>query len=604
MKKYSIKIKYLLIVLSLNIALIFGVGRVLAFHFDIETSNQNSFTAGILDFSLLSSSENFIPLEIATNMRPGDSVTREISVISNGNPFQYRIQTIKIFGDDDFCNSLKLEAKLENETKYSDGLMNLNIEPPIVIGSDNQDDWLFTITLPSNASVLPGKICQIKFVFEGWQTRFSDFGGFSDREEISSFFVAIGIKINKVYYDVDLAHGIEGENEWIEIYNPLENPVDISGWLIEDNTSQDTIPVSDPIPPFGFAIISGSDSTWDYWEIPSDVVKIVLEDGKIGNGLSNESDRVILKMPDGTENDAVSWGEDNYAFDPPCPDIDEGHILGRVPTGFDTNQASDFKDLTLPQVTVLVPNGGEVWWVGRTYTLEWVALNPNGPDADLSIDIWYSADSGESWANIVSGTENDGQYDWTIPLFIDDYFVPSHNARIKVVAKGPENFMVFDWDMSDEDFCPPIDYSLLNPEDFRLLLEHNLITREQIEQFEKSGVIKEDISGVFNISSDEIPEESLMEFEPTITTTPELEAFQPPITVTPEIETPLLETITPPQDGVNPPGDLFNLTPETPSDLPPIEPIDTVSPQEEGIIIQEEKFSQNRNDNSQNPNTN
>jgi len=475
-----IKIISLMLIVGLNWAGLSAVGETVAYFFDQEDSHVNNLLAGVLDFELYSPTENFVPPEVVSNMEPGDSVSREISVIQKGNPFKYNALTVKTEGSDEFCDALTLEAELEGDMKYSDGLMSLNFDPPIIIGGDGQDDWTFTVTLPSGSSFPPGEVCRIKFVFDGWQVRFSDStGGYTDQEEIASSFATGGIKINKVYYDVDSEHGAEIDNEWIEIYNPLENPVDISGWTIEDNNAADIIPASDPIPAQGFAVITANATTWQYWEIPDDVVKIVLDDGAIGgDGLDDNSDRVILKMPGGTEDDAMSYGGDIYAFNPSCPDVAEGHILARIPTGFDTNSASDWQDIGLPSVTLVVPSGGEVWYVGHYYDLEWTATNSNGDDNLLIIDLWYSNDSGNTWANIVKGTYNDGVYNWRVPLFMYDeeggyYYVPSSIARIKVVAWGPENFMVQNWDMSG-DFCPPIDQSLLTPEELAFLAEMGL----------------------------------------------------------------------------------------------------------------------------------
>ncbi|MCX6764455.1 MAG: TasA family protein [Candidatus Nealsonbacteria bacterium] len=482
-KKLILKISALSLIVLLNWNALSIIGETIAYYNDTEDSNANFYQAGTLDFYLSSPTPNFIPLETVANMKAGDTITREISIIqeANTNQFKYNIKTVQAGGNLDFCNLLKLEAKLNGETKYSDGLMNLNIDPLIVIGDDKQDDWLFTVTLPSDVIFVPGEVCQVKFVFDGSQTR-NDlaFGqGFNDTEEINSSFAAGGIKINKVYYDVDADHGLEPGNEFIEIYNPLDNPVDISGWTIEDNSSTDVIPSSSPIPAKGFAIITGSASTWSYWQIPDDIIKIVLDDGAIGDGLDNDSDRVILKLPSGTIDDAVSYGTDTFAFDPACPDVNEGHMLARIPTGLDTNQASDWKDLGLPEITVIWPNGGEVLYVGRTYDLKWSATNPNGTDTDLTIDLWYSRDSGATWGKIATGTENDGTYAWRIPLYIGGtYYVVSHTARIKAVAWGPENFMVQDWDMSDADFCPPIDYELLLPEEIEALKAMGLLPEE------------------------------------------------------------------------------------------------------------------------------
>ena len=199
---------------------------------------------------------------------------------------------------------------------------------------------------------------------------------------------------------------------------------------------------------------------------------------------------LALKDNYGNIVDQMNWGTPtstwpNYnlnLWDPGCGGVNEGHMLARVPTGQDTDTVSDWHDLAIPQVTVLMPSGGEIWYVGRTYTLEWSAVNPNGSDSDLSIDIWYSRDSGSTWANITRGAENDGQYDWRIPLFIDGYYVPSEHGRIKIVAFGSENFMVQGWGQSNE-FCPPIDYSQLTEEEkaeVEILLAQGIISEDEI----------------------------------------------------------------------------------------------------------------------------
>ena len=495
-KNLALKISVILVIICLNWAGLSAIFSTVAYLNDTENSPNNNFTAGILDFYLSSPTANFIPVEIDSNMKPGDTVTREIGIIQaiNTNQFKYKIETVQVGGDSNFCNALNLEAKLEGVTKYSDGLMNLNIDPPIVIGDDGEDDWLFTVTLPATSTEFTaGEICQIKFVFSGSQTRNDlPFGqGFSDTEEILSSFTATlqKIVINKVYYDVDSNHGNENDNEWIELYNSNEVPIDISNWQICDNNDCDVISTtSNLISAHGFALITNKNTTWNYWGIPAGILKINL-DSPIGNGLHNDADMLILKNSQGNIIDQMNWGVPtttwpNYnsnIWDPGVADVAEGHMLARVPAGVDTDTTADWHDLGLPQVQVIWPNGGEVLYVGGTYTLQWLATNPNGTNTALSIDIYYSADSGSTWANIVTGTENDGAYNWTIPLFINGYYIVSHHARIKVVATGPENFMVQAWDMSDADFCPPIDYSLITDEE-----------KAQVDQLLAAGILTEE----------------------------------------------------------------------------------------------------------------
>jgi predicted ribosomally synthesized peptide with SipW-like signal peptide len=147
--------------------------------------------------------------------------------------------------------------------------------------------------------------------------------------------------INEVYYQVGTGKGKEPDNEWVEIYNPTDDQVDISGWKICDNNTCDTIPTSSPIPAKGFAVITYKSSTWDKWSIPSDAVKIVLNSA-IGNGLANDGDRVILKNASGTVIDAMSYGNDNSQLNPPVPLSGKGKSLARIIKGYDTDSATDW----------------------------------------------------------------------------------------------------------------------------------------------------------------------------------------------------------------------------------------------------------------------
>jgi len=147
--------------------------------------------------------------------------------------------------------------------------------------------------------------------------------------------------INEVYYQVGTGKGKEPDNEWVEIYNPTDSPVDISGWKICDNNTCDTIPTSptSTIPAKGFAVITYKSSTWDKWSIPSDAVKIVLNSA-IGNGLANTGDRVELRKADNTLVDAMSYGNDKTYFELPLSG--KGKSLARIIKGYDTDSATDW----------------------------------------------------------------------------------------------------------------------------------------------------------------------------------------------------------------------------------------------------------------------
>jgi signal peptidase len=159
------------------------------------------------------------------------------------------------------------------------------------------------------------------------------------------------IVINEVYYDVDPAHGDDGNtastDEWIELYNNLDREVSLQNWTISDNTDTRIIHANKKISAKGFIVIAKDAQTWTYWpSIPVTAEKIEL--GQIiGGGLANDGDRVILKNDKSAEIDAVSWGTDTYAFNPSVTDVAEGHSISRKIKGVDTNTAVDWMDTFL-----------------------------------------------------------------------------------------------------------------------------------------------------------------------------------------------------------------------------------------------------------------
>ena len=284
--------------------------------------------------------------------------------------------------------------------------------------------------------------------------------------------IADYLVINKVYYDVDADHGSEPENEWVELYNPTDAEIDIQNWEICDNDSCDVLSSSSlVIPSLGFAVVTGNAGTWDYWNIPPEVIKIVLG-GYIGGGLNNVADMLILKDATGTIIDQMNWGDPNpcwpnYNSDlwTPGPTVDEGHMLGRDPNGFDTDKPTDFKDFAPPVVSVdnigwPCGSHGTCIHCNENFDITWTAINSNsGGDEKLSIDIIYITDNdgdgipesaGDSTYLIADDIENTGFFNWTLQPCIYAW------VWIKVIATGPENFMVSDSAISNGAFEPPV----------------------------------------------------------------------------------------------------------------------------------------------------
>jgi len=87
-----------------------------------------------------------------------------------------------------------------------------------------------------------------------------------------------------------------------------------------------------------------------------------------------------------------------------------------------------FIDDESPEVTVISPNGGEIFEVGDTCDITWLATDNVGVD---SVGILYSTDAGLSWDTIATGEPNDSLYEWIIPS------TPSESCLVKILAYDP-----------------------------------------------------------------------------------------------------------------------------------------------------------------------
>jgi hypothetical protein len=72
-------------------------------------------------------------------------------------------------------------------------------------------------------------------------------------------------------------------------------------------------------------------------------------------------------------------------------------------------------------VTVIAPNGGEVWPIGSTQRIQWSTTGFTG-----NVKILISRNGGSTWTTLSSSTPNDGMYDWKVVTPV------STTARIRV----------------------------------------------------------------------------------------------------------------------------------------------------------------------------
>ena len=242
------------------------------------------------------------------------------------------------------------------------------------------------------------------------------------------------VLISEVYYDVGRDKGKEGDNEWIIIHNLEKDLVDISGWQICDNERCDQIPTVS-IPANQFAIITPTSTTFTLWKIPKNMVKIVLGSKFGSRGLANDGDRVILKDIEGRIVDAMSYGNDNSIFNPPCIDVAEGKSLLRSPPVQDTDTCEDFieSDPTIgknwspiPIINFFPTNPA------KGVKVKFDASSSTDPDGEIIKFEWQIASTTLFGTTTEFIFNENGQYEITLIVTDSDGATSSTSTIIKV----------------------------------------------------------------------------------------------------------------------------------------------------------------------------
>jgi hypothetical protein len=153
------------------------------------------------------------------------------------------------------------------------------------------------------------------------------------------------VKISEVLASAG-AGGGDAAREWVELYNAGLESVELGGWSLADNVAADTLPPA-ALPPGAYAVVAASPDFQRQYPAFQGTL-LVLADGRIGNGLANEGDRLLLLDEEGRPVDALSYSADREFFDPPAPAVPPGHSLERFPADRDTDTAADFRDNAHP----------------------------------------------------------------------------------------------------------------------------------------------------------------------------------------------------------------------------------------------------------------
>jgi len=140
----------------------------------------------------------------------------------------------------------------------------------------------------------------------------------------------IKVLISEVFYDTP---GVDSSEEWIELFNPTSQAIDLSGWTISDNAGTFIIPTGTIIAAGSFLVIArDSQGFFALYGFNPDISGLSLS-------LSNTGDKLTLKDASGLEMDFVSW--ENYVTGWDIT-ASTGSTIERSPPSVDTDLVVDW----------------------------------------------------------------------------------------------------------------------------------------------------------------------------------------------------------------------------------------------------------------------
>jgi hypothetical protein len=128
------------------------------------------------------------------------------------------------------------------------------------------------------------------------------------------------VRINEVLSDP--VEEPDNRHEWVEVHNYGDEPVEIAGWTIEDAVSSDALPLF-TLAAGAYALVAGGD-----YQAPPGVLVVRPADGRIGQGLNNGGDRIVLRDAWGAVVDTLAYGDAADAGDAPPPAPGAGKTIG------------------------------------------------------------------------------------------------------------------------------------------------------------------------------------------------------------------------------------------------------------------------------------
>ncbi|MBI2140019.1 lamin tail domain-containing protein [Candidatus Woesearchaeota archaeon] len=250
----------------------------------------------------------------------------------------------------------------------------------------------------------------------------------------------------------------ESLNEYIELFNDGEDPVDILGWRLGDSKENDTISGysggSASLPGKGYAIITDhTTGVYVNYRVAEGALRLSVNDNNLGNGLNNDGETISLWDSDGAFISSAAIGrsergkswhptEEGWKQSAPTPGFsvirqspNAGNPLPETPDeavgpsdeGVEIpepkNGAPD-ADVDLPDAAVEIPEPKAS-----------VPL-PETPDASVGLPDAASSPSGVAVgsSDAAGNVSLTGSCDWRIELLMENNSASIQNVRFKIRA--------------------------------------------------------------------------------------------------------------------------------------------------------------------------
>lgn len=305
------------------------------------------------------------------------------------------------------------------------------------------------------------------------------------------------VVINEFEYD-SIQSGTDSSYEWFELYNTTDFPIILSGWSISDASTTDEIPFL-TIEAHDYVVIAATTKFIENYD--PNGINIIYLNNSIGNGLSNNGDRLILKDEEGKIINQISYGSDISIFNPSIPRVSAGHSIERCPYGQNTNSVSDFIDQDSPtpgqgilpnQAPLAEAGTNQKIILGQTVSFDSsLSFDPDGQivsyywdfgdgeDSDEPNPIYLYKEPGQFTATLTVTDNNNMQssdqviitVDW--PVYSSDILLneilpnPSGNENsdeyIEVYNRGSSPVDLAFWKISDSSGS----YYIINNKDFQ-----------------------------------------------------------------------------------------------------------------------------------------